>query len=204
MAKRTLSLDELKAMIRRRRARGIGLLDEVWDGVYVMVPDADNEHQELGMLLAHALIVALGGAHGYRIAPNYNISDRDERWTRNYRKPDLSVFLPGNPAEDRKTHWLGGPDLAVEIVSHKDRSRRKFDFYAAVGVRELLIVDRGPWRLELHRNETGGWRLAGSSTIDQPGLIKLETLGLWCRLVPGPDRPQIELHAADRLASWLA
>ena len=203
MATMILPASELKRLVRRRRAAG-GCLDEVWDGVYVMVPDPDNEHQELGTHLAHALIASLSPLRGIRIAQNFNISDLSERWIRNHRKPDLSVFLPGNPAENRKTHWLGGPDLAIEIVSHKDRSRQKFDFYAAVGVRELLIVDRDPWLLELHRLGPEGWRIAGTSTLDRPDPIELETIGLSCRLVPGPERPQVELRCADRLAAWLA
>ena len=77
--------------------------------------------------------------------PGCNVSDQPERWKRNYRCPDVAVFLPGNPAEDRGTHWYGGPDFAAEVHSRFDRSRKKFGFYAKVGVRELLLVDRHPW-----------------------------------------------------------
>ena len=60
-----------------------------------------------------------------RIFPGCNVSDRPKRWKKNYRCPDVAVFLPGNPAEDRETHWFGGPDFAVEILSPYDRSREK-------------------------------------------------------------------------------
>ena len=92
--------------------------------------------------LASAIIEALGDARTCSVFPGATSAIAPTNWTKNYRCPDVAVFLPGNPAEDRETHWLGGPDFAVEIVSRDDRSRKKFDFYAKVGVRELLLVDR--------------------------------------------------------------
>ena len=75
----------------------------------------------------------------------------------------LRSFCPDNPAEDRETHWYGGPDFAVEILSPFDRSREKFDFYAKVGVRELMLVARRPWKLELYRRTDKNWDLVGTS-----------------------------------------
>ena len=40
---------ELASLIRDRRESGGDRYDEVWDGVYVMSPLADNEHQQLGI-----------------------------------------------------------------------------------------------------------------------------------------------------------
>ena len=47
-------------------------------------------------------------------------------------------------------------------MSRFDKSRKKFGFYKSVGVRELLLVDRHPWALELYRVEAGDWALVGS------------------------------------------
>jgi Uma2 family endonuclease len=74
---------------------------------------------------------------------------------KDYRCPDAMIYLRGNPAQNRGTHWYGGPDVAVEIVSPGDRSYEKLDFYAAVNTREVLIVDRKPWVLTLFRIQNG-------------------------------------------------
>ncbi|MGO9918852.1 MAG: Uma2 family endonuclease, partial [Isosphaeraceae bacterium] len=147
MAMLSVNPVDLAHLIRERRECGGDRYDEVWDGVYVMSPLADNEHQQLGFDLAWAIKMGLG--QRIRIFPGCNVSSRSQRWKRNYRCPDVAVFLPDNPAEDRKTHWFGGPDFAVEIQSPFDRSREKFGFYAKVGVRELMFVARRPWSLEL-------------------------------------------------------
>ena len=55
----SLEPSELKRLIRQRRRCGGDRYDEVWDGVYVMAPLADNEHQSLGLKLAIALSDAL-------------------------------------------------------------------------------------------------------------------------------------------------
>ena len=51
---------ELARLIRERRECGGDRYDEVWDGVYVMSPLADNVHQELGYLLSRAIHSGLG------------------------------------------------------------------------------------------------------------------------------------------------
>ena len=138
-------------LLEERRAKGLDGHDEVWDGVYVMSPLANNEHQRITTELAvffHSIVNARGRGTVY---PGANVSDRDDDWTKNYRVPDVLVFLNETKAEDRGTHWYGGPDFAVEIVSPGDRSLEKLDFYAKVNTRELLIIDRDPWRLTLFR-----------------------------------------------------
>lgn len=165
--------------------------DEVWNGVYVMSPIADNSHQDLVFRISNA-IDRLLEVEGSRVLPGCNVSDRADDWTKNYRCPDVVVFLPGNPAEDRETHYLGGPDFAVEILSRGDRARKKFDFYAVVGVKELLLVVRNPWKLQLYRHEAAGWELVGDSRPRDAGTLRSETLDLDIRLLDGTPRPKLE------------
>ena len=111
----------------------------------------------------------------------------------------------GNPADDKKSHWLGGPDFAVEVVSRYDNTRKKFKFYAGVGTRELLIVDRFPWSLELYRLiGRDVLKLVGKSTLDQPAILASEVLPLTFTLIPGEDRPEIEVIHTQDARRWLA
>jgi Uma2 family endonuclease len=183
----------LKRMIRKRRESGGDRWDEVWDGVYVMPPLADNEHQRLGLELAIDIRNVLGPDERIQIFAGCNVSDQPRRWRRNYRCPDVAVFLPGNPAEDRGSHWFGGPDFAVEITSRFDRSREKFGYYAKVGVRELLLVDRRPWQMELHRINNNRWDLAGRLGLDEPHALASQVMPLTYRLITGVNRPKIEV-----------
>ena len=197
MAIVSLEPGELKRLIRHRRDSGSDRWDEVWDGVYVMPPLADNEHQRLGLELAIDLRNVLGPDEDIQIFAGCNISDQPKRWRRNYRCPDVAVFLPGNPAEDRGSHWFGGPDFAVEILSRFDRSREKFGFYARVGVRELLLIDRRPWQLELYWREGDRWDLTGRSDLDKSAsALPSRVLPVTYRLVPGPRRPKVEVSRA--------
>src|SRR5207253_305814 len=70
-------------------------------------------------------------------------------------------------ARDCGTHWCGGPDFCVEIASPGDRSRDKLAFYAGIGVRELLLVDRDPWALELFRLSAGRLEPVGRSDLSK-------------------------------------
>ena len=203
MAAIILDRDLEKALIRKRRATGADRHDEVWDGVYVMSPNANNEHQVLGFKLTMAFHLAIEGIAGAIAYPGVNVTDRADDWTKNYRCPDVAVFLAGNPAQDRKTHWLGGPDFAVEVISPRDRSRKKLDFYAKVGVRELLLVDRKPWSLELYRLIDGELKMVGKVMPDPAQSLTSQVLPIALRLLPGDPRPTIEVTQTADARQWL-
>lgn len=191
-------------MIARRKALGHDRFDEVWDGVYVMSPIANDEHQDIGTLLSGILVIVVTWSGLGKVRAGINVSDRKKGWTQNYRVPDVAVFLKGCAAKCCGAHWFGGPDFATEIVSKGDRSREKFDFYAKVGTRELLLVDRFPWALELYALKEAKLELVGFSTLEQPELLQSTVLPLSFRLVPGEARPGIEVRHADGNQVWLA
>ena len=204
MAHLILPNANLKELIRERRRNGHGRFDEVWNGVYVMSPIANNDHQWIASKLTIILYQALGAIAEQRIFAGANISDQPDDWTKNYRVPDVAVFLPGNSAEDRDTHWFGGPDLAIEIISKGDRSRKKFGFYARVGVRELLLVDRFPWRLELYQNDGVEMNLAGSLAPGDAGQIDSQILPVSFRLIESSEKPKIEVTQTIDGRVWMS
>ena len=154
-------------LIAQRRASGQDKYDEIWDGVYVMAPMADNEHQDLVNAFSTSLTIAWDMQGLGRTQPGANVSNDAIDWRRNFRIPDVLCFTAHCQAVDRGSHWLGGPEFAVEITSPGDRTLEKLDFYAGVGTRELLIVDRSPWRLMLYRADTDGQSMSASAVCDQ-------------------------------------
>jgi Uma2 family endonuclease len=133
---RTLILDPpsagLQELIERRRRSGLDRLDEVWEGVYHMVPAPSFEHahitQQLAELLgtparATGLIPAMGEF-------NLGFSEQD------FRVPDGGLHRPGASGT-----WLPTAALVVEILSPEDETWQKLPFYAAHSVEEVLIVD---------------------------------------------------------------
>ena len=158
--------------VRRHRLPGdppANLSDEVWDSEYVEMPPHDVEL--CGLLADLTRTVPLLG-DGFVASLGCNVSDREDDWRLNYRCPDFQIVGPDSTARNRETHFLGGPDLLVEIVSPGDRSRQKLGFYAAVGTRELFVLDREPWELELYRLAGGELRSVGTTA---PGGDPLRT-----------------------------
>jgi Uma2 family endonuclease len=185
-----------------RRLRGVDLWDEVWDGEIHVSPLANDNHQQLVTRLAMILgiIIDLPGLGDVRAGTN--LSDRDKGWGQNFRVPDIAVFLKGTKAKNCGTHWMGGPDFAVEIRSPGDESLLKIPFYQQIGTRELLVIDRNPWSLVLYRLGENGLVPAGRSDLDAPEPIRSEVVPVTFRLVAGnegEDRPMIEVEypAAD-------
>jgi Uma2 family endonuclease len=192
-----------KRLRAEREASGADRYDEVWDGVYIMAPFPNNEHQDLQFDLAMSIKSALGAPTPVRIHTGANVSDREDDWTHNYRIPDVVVVFPGGAAKNCGTHWCGGPDFCAEVASPGDRSREKLDFYAGIGVRELLLIDRDPWALELYRLSGGQLRLAGRSDLNKPDVFASVVVPTSFRLVPGAKRPAIEVTHRDGVQRWL-
>lgn len=122
----------------------------------------------------------------------------------NYRIPDAVVYLASNPALDRNSHWVGGPDLAVEIVSPGEDPHEKLDFYAGINTRELLIVDRNPWSLELYQLASGQLQLAGRSDLSDPAVLASGVLPLTFQLQPATPRPRIVVAHIPTGQTWTA
>src|SRR3954465_728454 len=110
MALMVLDPTDEKRLRAEREASGADRYDEVWDGVYVIAPVANNEHRDVQSALAAAILSAVGWGGRARVHAA-NVSDREDDWKHNYRICDLAVVLPGSKAKDCGTHWCGGPDF---------------------------------------------------------------------------------------------
>ena len=76
--------------------------------------------------------------------------------------------------------------------------------HQSVGVRELLLVDRHPWALELYRVDNTDWVLVGRADLQNSrDAIASELLGLTLQLIPGDPRPEIEIVRKQSGAKWL-
>ncbi len=194
------SLEEsLKA---QRKAIGADHYDEVWEGTYIIVSMPNDEHQKIVSRMTSIFEEIIGWPGLGKVRPGVNVSDRDD-WKQNHRVPDVAVFLAGGSARNCDTYWLGGPDFAVEIVSPDDRTREKLPFYEKIAVRELLLVDRNPWSLELFRYRDGTLAKVGQCTVGQDVVLTSQVVPLTFRLVAASPRPQIEVNQTAGQKQWL-
>ena len=200
----TIINDQLleEQLIAQRREAGVDQHDEVWEGVYVMAPMANNEHQDLVGKLTVLITNAIGWESG-KVLPGANVSDQQDDWTKNYRCPDVAVYLKDTTAENRGAYWYGGPDFAVEVMSPQDPTLEKLPFYAKVGTRELLVIDRDPWALTLFRLDAETLQLVGKSLPDDDATIISQVIPLGFNLMLHETRPAIEVihHAGQQ--RWL-
>src|SRR5438309_2295978 len=67
--------------IEDRQNREIDHFDEVWEGVYVVSPIADIEHQELAGLLLTVFQLVVGWTGLGKVLGPVNVSDRKKGWT---------------------------------------------------------------------------------------------------------------------------
>jgi Uma2 family endonuclease len=121
---------ELEAFLERRRRLGQDRHDEVWEGRYVVAPFAHSSH---GIVQAEIAAALRGPARaaGLVVTVGFNLGVPDD-----FRVPDggLHRTPPG-------TLYVDTAQLVVEVLSPDDQTFSKLDFYAAHGVRELLVAD---------------------------------------------------------------
>jgi hypothetical protein len=72
-------------LLEKRKAMGADRYDEVWDGVYVMSPMANNDHQAFVAELTKTIGVAVDWKGLGRTLAGVNVSDRRDGWKDNYR-----------------------------------------------------------------------------------------------------------------------
>jgi hypothetical protein len=183
--------------IEDRQRRGIDQYDEVWEGVYVVPPLANNPHQDLVCAFSAIFYQVLGIPGKGRVLPGANVSDRREDWQQNFRAPDVVVVLKEGRAVDCGTHWLGGPDFLVEIESPRDETEAKIPFYSSLHVREVLIVHRDTRHLRLLRHDGQSLALAGQSEESSRKWIRSEVIPFAFRWKATRDGPRTELKRTD-------
>ena len=188
--------DRLAAdLIRERQRLGIDKADEVWDGVYVMSPLASITHQAIVSTLTAALYEVVTEQQQGQVFPGANVSDRNEDWEQNYRCPDLVVVCHGGRAIDRGTHWQGGPDFLVEVMSPGDNTLAKIPFYASIGVQELLVIDRDSREPSLYRLDKTELRPITADPTDTS--VASQVVPLRFRRIDNAGRPVLEIARTD-------
>ena len=193
----------LEERLRQERAAcGADRYDEVWEGVYMMAPMPNNDHQRIVGRLTRVLDEIVTDRQLGEVFPGANVSDRVEDWDQNYRVPDVAVFLKHSQAVNHGTFWFGGPDFAVEVVSPNDQSRDKLDFYGKVKTRELLIIDREPWQLELFRHQGSQMVSVASATSADGMSITSKVLPLEVSLRLVDHTPRVYVVDPSTNKSW--
>ncbi len=173
---KVLILDAPKELLEERRRLGIDGRDEMWDGVPHVVPPPGGPHQRM----SGAFFLATGPlAQARGLAPHFETGLFDTE--SNYRVPDLLFCRPDHLSE----RGAEGAELVVEFRSPGDESYAKLDFYATMGVREVLVAHLKPRRVELFRLVEG--RLL-PATADAAGEHVCEVLGIRLSSVDGALR----------------
>ncbi len=194
---------ELEERLRAERVlSGADRFDETWEGIYVMAPLANNEHQQIVSRLTSVFEQLVGWTQLGMVFPGVNISDRVDDWKTNYRCPDVAVFLKDTTAVNHDAFWYGGPDFAVEVVSEGDRTLEKLPFYAKVGTCELLIIHRHPWKLELYRLVNNSLVVTGTSASSDGQPIHSLVLDCDYQIVAGDNRPTILVTHSKSQQEW--
>lgn len=186
----TVILDQhlAQSLIAERKRLGQDRYDEVWEGVYMMAPAPNDEHSLILMRLSHFFddVIGIPGLGDVRSA--INVSNRAIGWEKNFRVPDLAVMLLGGKALNRGSYWQGGPDFVVEVCSPDEDPHEKIGFYGAVGVREMLVIDRDPWKIELFRMTSDRLTLVSECT-PASGAVVSEVIPFDFRLEKAEERP---------------
>jgi len=192
----------IESILEDRRAKGNRTREEVWEGVTYIMPDPNNEHQRIALFFGTVFSVCFGLEQGGDVEGSPSLSDRVESWTDNFRNPDMAYFSPTSKAEDHGSFWYGGPDFLLEIVSPGDICRDKLPFYASIGTKEVLILDRDPWKFELYQLKRGRLRL---TDVAHPGHAKAISSGvvpLSFQLIRAKPRPKIRIRNTETDQEW--
>jgi hypothetical protein len=121
---------ELEQLIERRRALGLDLFDETWEGAYHVAPPLRFRHVYLDDAVA-AVLRPYAQPAGLIGSGPFNLGHEDD-----FRVPDRGLHR-----EMVDAVYLDTAAMVVEILSPDDETYEKFPFYAAHAVDEVLVVE---------------------------------------------------------------
>lgn len=129
------------------------------DGVIFMASPDSRRNDQLGgwikfLMQGYASAKGLGEMYGSRFAFELTAFRAPE--------PDIAFVRSSRLHLVGERRMLGGPDIAVEIVSRDSRQRdygEKKQLYAEAGVSEYWLIDPLQQRVEFHRLHAGRYEL---------------------------------------------
>ena len=155
---------EVEQLVERRRRLGLDHFDEVWEGVYHMVPAPRFDHGFVDDQLARA-IGPYADRAGLAGCGQFNLGEVDD-----FRVPNRGYHRE----LDAQAVWLTTAVLVVEILSPGDETWEKLPFYAAHGVEELFVVDPAGRRLRFFRLVRDAGGRAGYEETGRSELLGVE------------------------------
>jgi Uma2 family endonuclease len=155
---------ELEILLARRRRAGADRLDEVWEGVYHVVPSPSGEHADIAQQLAEPLGPLARAAGFVPTMHEFNVGESKH----DFRVPDGGLHR-GRPHGT----WHATAALVVEIASPGDESWAKLPFYASHRVDEVLIVDPTERSVALLALADGEYRRVERSRLIELGAGEL-------------------------------
>jgi Uma2 family endonuclease len=163
--------------LARRRRLGLDRYDEMWEGVLHMTPSPEYEHQRIKGKLYIFLDTLLSRRSRGLVALEVNVFNDASREP-DYRIPDMSFLSRGRESLMARDGVHGGPDAVIEVRSPEDETYEKLPFFASLGVREVVVIDRDSKKPEVHRLAAGRFAVAAA---DASGWVVSETLGVRMR-----------------------
>lgn len=158
--------------LSERRARGLDLWDEVWEGVLHMAPAPGTDHQGL---IANLFLVlaAYVKRHGLgRIFTTVNVRDPHAAQP-DYRVPDMAFVRAERRSIIGPVYIDGGPDVVIEVLSPDDESYAKLSFYERLKCSWVLVLSPDGDTVELSRWAGGKLVLAAP---DSAGWVACDAL----------------------------
>jgi len=166
-----------EALVEERRRTGADRWDELWEGELHMVPLPSGLHQRLGGEL-FAVLLPLAKARG--LAGAYEAGLYRPGTDLDYRVAD-HVYARAELATER---GVDGPaEVVVELRSPGDETYDKLDFYADLGVGEVIVVHPAVRTVELFVLRGGRHVLVQA---DSDGRVRSGALGAAFATVAGP------------------
>jgi Uma2 family endonuclease len=151
-------LDVSEEQLADRRRKGLDRFDEMWEGVLHMAPAPLYEHQRIVSAIDRFLGPLCERRGRGVLAIGINVFNEASA-AGDYRIPDFTFIAAGHE------HLLardgirgGGPDAVIEVRSPNDETYDKLPFFARLGVREVIVIDRDTRRPEI-------FRLAGAQYV---------------------------------------
>lgn len=184
----------LPEVLRLRKETGADRFDEMWDGVLHMPPAPSVDHQDTASGICSFFREVWAPRSGGMALVQANVST-PERWDRDYRIPDVAVVTREARPSPGAVYVV--PTVVFDVRSPDDETFDKLPFYASVGVRAVVIVERDTKAVQVLtlRGESfvlvppgpDGWLMIGALEVEVRSEATAGTNRLALRLAGEPQ-----------------
>jgi hypothetical protein len=167
------------------------------------MPDPDDQRLRIQLFFVEVFQTCFEFKELGKVTPAPTLGGRLLELGSSVPRPILAYHSATNTTPDRGPAPHDAPDFLLELDMKTEELGKTLALYASIGTKEVLLIERDPWKFERYDIKRGRLRMTGVAYPGHTYALGSEVLPLTFALLRGRPRPKIRVTNVETGQQWV-